>query len=80
MRSFDSGLRARQRGDHVDDLGRARDARVDRVHGCRSDLQAAGAAALQLGLDPAPRGADAARVGLVSDIVWRVPKLTSLRT
>ncbi len=60
---FGSGLRAGQRCDDIDDLGRLGDARRDGRHvAVIRDLQwRAGAAALELGLDPAAGSADAAR-------------------
>ena len=64
----DAVLRSRERGDDVDDLHRLGYApRRLLGKGVECDLQApAGRAAarVQLGLDPAPRGADALRVGV----------------
>src|SRR3546814_5198295 len=61
--SSDLRLRAFQRGDDVDDLGWAVDAAAGRLYvAVEAYVELAIAAALQLGLDPAPRGADAGAV------------------
>src|SRR3546814_6932343 len=61
--SSDLRLRAFQRGDDVDDLGWAVDAAAGRLYvAVEAYVELAIAAALQLGLDPAPRGSDAGAV------------------